>query len=263
MSKIELITIEEVVNIHIKLVEDAKYTEDPISPPGIKDQNLLESAVARQSTGFDGQLKYDTPFKSAATLCYGICCNHPLYNGNKRTALVSLICHLEKNGYTFKSKITERELYSFMLDVANHSLLKGVKYRYSRASSEKEVSAMSTWLYARARKIKKDDRVLTYYELENILKKHGIFFENQNGNYIDLVKCIKIGFFKKEKKEKIANIPYFPGRQVGKKLIRSIRKQAGLTPAQGVDSQLFYGHESTPDEFIQKYRGVIQELAKT
>ena len=89
LSKIEMISMDDVIYIHERLVVDAQESDDPISPPGVKDHGLLESAISRQHAGYDGQLKYDDPIANAATLCYGICCNHALHNGNKRTALVS------------------------------------------------------------------------------------------------------------------------------------------------------------------------------
>ncbi|EKO3782299.1 hypothetical protein V9R59_000615 [Vibrio harveyi] len=81
---------------------------------------------------------------------------------------------------------------------------------------------------------------------------------------------LKGGWFKKDRivedTRKIANIPYFPNRTVGKTLVKSIRKQANLTHLThhyGVDSSIFYGQEATPDDFIQKYKGVLSKLAKT
>ncbi len=116
LSKIETLNIEEVIDIHESLVKDAANSDDPISPPGIKNRGLLESAVGRQHFGYGGQMKYNTPLSNAASLCYGVCSNHPLHNGNKRTALVALLCHLDKNGYTFTDRVNQDNLYSFMLN---------------------------------------------------------------------------------------------------------------------------------------------------
>lgn len=94
--------------------------------------------------------------------------------------------------------------------------------------------------------------------------------ENNKNNYADVVKYTtrtkRKGIFGKEQVRegcKIANIPYWPGRTVGKGLIKSIRKKAKLTHNDGVDSALFYGKESTPDDFIQKNKKVLSKLAKT
>jgi death-on-curing protein len=114
------LTNEEVLSIHGELVEDFIRSNDPIEPSGIKSHHLLESAVARQLTSLGGEMKYSDPVANAASLCYGVCSNHPFHNGNKRTALVSMLCHLDRNGLTLTESVTQSELYSFMLKVASH-----------------------------------------------------------------------------------------------------------------------------------------------
>src|SRR4030095_6384084 len=87
----------EVRGIYYVVVRDFAESGDPVSPIGVKCSNTLESTVARQNTGYGEYQKYGTALLSAATLTYGICCNHPFHNGNKRTALVSMLCHLDRN----------------------------------------------------------------------------------------------------------------------------------------------------------------------
>lgn len=271
---IETLTKADIVEIHHRLVIDAADSDDPISPPGIKNEGLLESAVARQQAGFGGKLKYDDPISNAASLCYGICSNHPLHNGNKRTALVSLLCHLDKNGFTFNSRTNQDNLYSFMLKVAAHRLVNTKKLRkdihVKHDHSDLEVEVMTEWIRKRTRKIEKGERLVSYSELEKILKSHDVYFENHNNNYVDVVKYVEdvkiINLFHVESvrtARKVAHIPYWPGRTVGRNLVKSIRKQANLTYSDGVDSALFYGTETPPDEFIQRYKKVLDKLAKT
>lgn len=266
----EFLKKEDVINIHERLVVDAERSEDPISPPGVKNENLLESAVARQHAGFGSVLKYNDPIENAATLCYGICCNHPLHNGNKRTALVCLMSHLDKNGFTFNDRATQNNLYSFMLNVASHKIAPKNKIKGKTDISDLEVSEMAKWIRKKSRRVQKGERSISYQEFEKILKSHNLYFENQKNNYVDVVlkKEIekRVGFFRKEtviEKTKVANIPYWPGRTVGKNLIKSVRKQAGLTHVQGMDSKMFYGDVLPPDDFIHKYSKVLSKLAKT
>ena len=61
---------------------------------------LVESAVARPASGFGGQEFYPTVAAKAATLMFGLARNHALLDGNKRTALLSTLMFLDKNGYT-------------------------------------------------------------------------------------------------------------------------------------------------------------------
>ena len=54
---------------------------------GVRDLNLLGSAIGRQSASFGGKTKYTNPVDICATLFYGLVKNHSFSDGNKRTAL--------------------------------------------------------------------------------------------------------------------------------------------------------------------------------
>jgi death on curing protein len=97
--------------MHEILATDFAASDDPISPAGLRSKDLLASAVSRQNTAFGDQTKYDTAIAGAATLTYSICANHPFHNGNKRTALVSLLCHLDANEKTFDDDVSQEQLY--------------------------------------------------------------------------------------------------------------------------------------------------------
>ena len=102
--ELQTLTTADLTTIHERLVEDFASTRDPISPPGVRSIALLEPAVGRQHTGLGETLKYPRPIENAATLAYGICCHHAFHNGNKRTALVAMLVHLDRN----KSATTSR-----------------------------------------------------------------------------------------------------------------------------------------------------------
>src|SRR5262245_6018357 len=84
---------------------------------GVRSGPLLDSAVNRQHTAIGNSLKYPDPLASAATLTFGICCDHPFINGNKRTALVSMLVHLDKNHLCLQNT-TQSELFELMLAIA-------------------------------------------------------------------------------------------------------------------------------------------------
>ena len=71
----EMLTAADVVQIHEQLTVDFGLSPDPISPPGVKSEHLLESALSRQLTGHGETLKYHAPVYNAATLLYGIIAN--------------------------------------------------------------------------------------------------------------------------------------------------------------------------------------------
>ena len=65
---------------------------------GVRDQGMLESATDRARNRF----LYDedaTVFDLAACYGFGIARNHPFLDGNKRSALLTSLGFLEKNGW--------------------------------------------------------------------------------------------------------------------------------------------------------------------
>lgn len=64
---------------------------------GVRDQELLESALARpqQKYAYDNDANL---FDLAATLSHGLAKNHPFVDGNKRIALTLSLVFLEING---------------------------------------------------------------------------------------------------------------------------------------------------------------------
>jgi death-on-curing protein len=129
---------------------------------------------------------------------------------------------------------------------------------------------MQSWIRKRTRRIEKGERTVSYAKFEKILREHNVHFANHNGNYVDAILHYtekRRSWYGKEKQflreKKIANIPFWPGRTVGKNLIKSVRQKAKLTNNHGIDSALFYGTQNTPDDFIQKYKKTLKKLAKT
>ena len=261
-----ILNAEEVLAIHDVVVRDFADSGDPISPAGVKSMHALESAVSRQVTGFDGTEKYGTPILSAATLAYGICCNHPFHNGNKRTALVAMLCHLDRNDLTFVEGATQSELYALMIDIAGHKLV-------SRPGvgdfSDAEVLQIAKWLRHWTRRVERTERIITCRELRGILSGYGYELENPSNNHIDVVRYkqplrfLGIGR-KKPIREKVMRIPYpRDGAQVGKGVLKDLRARCRLTDEDGVDSVTFYTKIRPADYFVSRYRKTLRSLAKT
>ena len=89
---------------------------------GIRDEGLLESALAQPQASFDGEYVHETIFEMAAAYGFHICNNHPFFDGNKRIALVAIYTFLYVNGYQLKAE--KKSLYAVMLDLANGKLEK-------------------------------------------------------------------------------------------------------------------------------------------
>jgi death on curing protein len=66
--------------------------------PGLRDQGLLESAVAAPQASFGGELLIQDPVEVAAAYLFYLCRNHPFVDGNKRTALAAALVFLKQNG---------------------------------------------------------------------------------------------------------------------------------------------------------------------
>src|SRR5699024_1292365 len=77
---------------------------------GVRDEGLLESALARPHQ----LLAYGDPPPDiaalAATLAYGLARNHPSVDGNKRTAYVSCRTFLELSGASMTATLEEKYL---------------------------------------------------------------------------------------------------------------------------------------------------------
>ena len=93
-------SFDDVMEIHEELVEIFRNDEDPIEPAGARDINLVHSACMRPTTGIGDQDKYVSEYDKAAALFHSLTQNHAFHNGNKRTALVTLLATLYRNGHT-------------------------------------------------------------------------------------------------------------------------------------------------------------------
>ena len=107
-GKVYTLNKECIIDLHNLLSKNVHLLEemDPVEPPGVKNDGMLESAIERQNTGFGGFYKYPTYYSNCATLVYGIIKNHSFHNGNKRAGLLALIKHLYVNGYVLNPKIS-------------------------------------------------------------------------------------------------------------------------------------------------------------
>ena len=65
---------------------------------GIRDENLLASAVLTPQSSFGGKSPYADIAEVAAAYLFYICGNHPFLDGNKRTAMMAAIVFLRLNG---------------------------------------------------------------------------------------------------------------------------------------------------------------------
>lgn len=89
--EIYFLTYEDVIEIHIDQIK--RYG----GKNGIRDNNLLLSAIAQPQSAFGGQYLHKSIFDKAAAYLFHICQNHPFIDGNKRVAAVSSLVFLTMN----------------------------------------------------------------------------------------------------------------------------------------------------------------------
>jgi death on curing protein len=65
---------------------------------GLRDEALLESAVAAPQATAAGRPIFTDPIEIAAAYLFYLCRNHAFVDGNKRVALASCLVFLEANG---------------------------------------------------------------------------------------------------------------------------------------------------------------------
>ncbi len=104
------LTIEVVREIHQEVL--SKFG----GPKGVRDENLLASAVLTPQSSFGGKSPYTDLIDVAAAYLFYICRNHPFLDGNKRTAMMSAIVFLRLNG--IKPAPDSGRWEKLMLDVA-------------------------------------------------------------------------------------------------------------------------------------------------
>ena len=69
---------------------------------GIRDENLLESALENAFSTFGGQELYPSKEEKGARLGYSLISNHAFVDGNKRIGMYVLLVFLEINGITVR-----------------------------------------------------------------------------------------------------------------------------------------------------------------
>ncbi len=266
------LSVDEVLRIHEILVADFAASGDPISPPGVRSQALLESAVGRQFTGTRDVLKYPKAIDNAATLLFGLVNDHPFHNGNKRTGLVALLVHLDKNKLAlFDTR--QDELYSMVLRVADHSIAQRPDPRQrrrdeARISADREFAAIRDWIDKRVDRVVRGEREITFRDLRRILESFGYSLQSPKGNSIDVVRFEEStkGLLRKRTVREVKHIGSvgYPGDNtvVSIKDIKSVRRTCRLTAEDGVDSDAFYDDLAVVDSFVNKYRGILRRLAR-
>lgn len=237
------------VEIHDVIEDWFAQSEDPVSPPGVRDMKLLESAAARPFQSVGQADAYKNIFDRAAALFHSIINNHPFHNGNKRVALVAAQVLLDGEGY-WLDYASDEEMFEFTRKTAAHELAE-------RRSDE--IAHIAEWLQSNSRKTIKGEHPLKYGELKQILKRFGFEIDPPD---TELLYIYKDG----TRVERIIKQGIQGFRPYHTDYISGLRKRLSLTPEYGIDSAKFYGHKGlsgTASQFIELRLEVMRKLAKT
>ncbi len=239
--------IETVTEIHNFLSDYYLNSEDPISPPGVKDMGLLASACARPFASAGGQDAFSNVYHKAAALFHGIISNHCFYNGNKRTALLSALYFLSDNNLWLE-RCNDEEMFEFTRQVAAHEICD---------KRDDEIAVISEWFNKNTRRIVKGEKPLNFAGLRDSLSQFDFYLEDE-GMYAYIYKD-------GEQIEKVLKKGKQGMQEYDQAYIAELRKRLELTPEHGVDSARFYGQKGLTEdlnEFMQLRVKVFDWLAK-
>lgn len=257
----EHLTIDEVRRVHEALEDEFRNSPDPVEPPGLRDEGLLDSAVHRAMTSLGNELKYPSAEMVAAALLHSLIHNHPFFNGNKRAALVAMLVSLDRNGLLLTCD--ERTLFRYVLRIAQHR----VAPPDSGQLADREVLAIAQWICDNSRSLSKGERRLKWRQLRQALTRFDCTFEGPlPGNKMKVRRVVTSrGFLGRPKRRELIAHAWYggEGRDVAPEHVQFVRQCLELNDEAGYDSAYFYGTDPRePDEFIAEYRNILRRLAR-
>ena len=237
----------DVLEMHNELVQIFRDEDDPISPPGVRSDDLLQSACTRPNTSIVSHEKYPTTKENIAALFHSLTKNHAFHNGNKRTALVALITSLHMNDYRLKDSVTDDVLYDFVVDVTDDRFPK----QDARPDADETVVAIARWL---DRNTSRANRAIPSMDTGKFLeacKKAGAQVRKSGGSWL---------VAHHEHSIKISNsTPQMSGPVVRKYLSRLGLNLSGS----GLDFEEFQHGATAKREQIRRFMQALRRLAKT
>ncbi|MFE5808573.1 type II toxin-antitoxin system death-on-curing family toxin [Streptomyces sp. NPDC056491] len=110
-AQVRHLTLAEVLDLarHACLAQD--------QPVELRAPGLLESAVHRPRARMFGTPAYEDLYEQAAALLHALATNHPLVDGNKRTAWLAAATFLAVNGVDL-GDADQEAAYGLVIDVA-------------------------------------------------------------------------------------------------------------------------------------------------
>jgi death-on-curing protein len=273
----QTVGIHEVLDAHFLIVDYFVAKGYGLGGIGPRSLDLLHSAVARQFTCFEGTNKWKNPFEICATLLFGLIKNHPFYDGNKRSALLSSLLLLQKNKKLIK--LPQRKLDAMVLAIAEDKVAGFLGVNFSRRKrdggdeslrdDDATIKLIAEYLRKNTRTRDDSRRTVTFSDLNRILNRYGFSLESPSGNFINIVRVVPEkpggvwGFgAKKEQRIYLAQVG-FPGwkDQVSKAALKTIRETVKMTSKEGCDTKVFFDGAEPLNSLISEYSMPLHRLA--
>ena len=257
-GEMRFLTTEEVKAVHFELAKDFAKKKDPILPVGVKSEDLLASALYRPQTSYGDSLKYPTIQMAAAALIHSVIHNHPFHNGNKRTALVSMLVMLDENGVIFEAQ--EDDVFRQIMRIAKHAITNN----HPKDRDDREAIEIAHWICTNSRLIQKGELPIQYRKLKSILSGFECEIGDKQKGKIQISRVIRpSGIFSVTRKVTFPLYCRTDGQEIDQVSIAKLRRELELDEAHGVDSTTFYvTGTSIIEGFIQRYRKTLQRLSK-
>lgn len=106
-----ILSKEQILALHKELIEETGGIN------GLKDEGMLESALAAPFQTFDGEDLFPSIYQKAARAGYGLACNHAFIDGNKRIGAHAMLVFLMLND--IELKYDQKELSDLFLNIAD------------------------------------------------------------------------------------------------------------------------------------------------
>ena len=110
------LTFAEIIEIHNYQIENFGGAS------GVRDMELLKSAIGMPSATFGGTFLHPTIYEMAAAYLFHLVENHPFVGGHKRVGAMAALVFLDMNGIDFEA--SDEEFTAMVLRVASGKMLK-------------------------------------------------------------------------------------------------------------------------------------------
>ena len=105
-----MISLSDILKLHEMSIQ--KYG----GSLGVRDEGLLDSAIARPFQTFGGEDLYASAIEKAAAIAESLIINHPFVDGNKRTGFLAMLAVLKIGKMNLTA--TEENAYQFTISIS-------------------------------------------------------------------------------------------------------------------------------------------------